>query len=164
MRWLIFFFMLHSAGYATNPDCIEAFETYRVSGQSMSGIVEEGEKVLLAKGFYKCNPVERDDIVLYDYAGSDIPLIKSVKGLPGDSIQLKNGILHINGEAIKTASGNFYKPDSQAMTMLNLYINRHNQIIPARAFLLLGSKSNTLDSGSFGWVSQRNLIGKVFFK
>ena len=44
---------------------------------------------------------ELGDIVVFRHPQSNADFIKRVVGLPGDSIQMKQGVLHINGEAVE---------------------------------------------------------------
>ena len=44
---------------------------------------------------------ERGDVVVFRHPVSGRDFIKRLTGLPGDRIQMKNGVLHINGEAVK---------------------------------------------------------------
>ncbi len=51
---------------------------------------------------------QRGDIVVFRKPGSSDDFIKRLIGLPGDRIQMKNGVLYINGaEAPQTPDGNF---------------------------------------------------------
>ncbi|QYX58246.1 signal peptidase I [Roseovarius sp. SCSIO 43702] len=44
---------------------------------------------------------ERGDIVVFRHPVTGTDFIKRVIGLPGDKVQMKDGVLHINGEAAK---------------------------------------------------------------
>ncbi len=44
---------------------------------------------------------ERGDIVVFRHPANGTDFIKRVIGLPGDRIQVRNGVLHINGEPVK---------------------------------------------------------------
>ncbi|KGB80979.1 MAG: signal peptidase I [Confluentimicrobium sp.] len=54
---------------------------------------------------------ERGDVVVFRHPVNGSDFIKRLIGLPGDTIQMVNGVLHINGEAVKLeADGTFAEP------------------------------------------------------
>ena len=70
------------------PACISEERPLKVWGSSLSGLIEDGAVLKVLMGYYKCHPVERDDIIVYNYSGAD-PLVKIVKGVEADKFQLK---------------------------------------------------------------------------
>ncbi len=137
-----------------------------VNGNSLSGLIENGEKVLVYYGYYDCREVERSDMVIYGYAGNKEPLIKIIHGIPGDRFELKtskNGWnIIINGEILKNSEGLNYNLSGSAYKMLHLYENDYQGIIPRNAYLLLGNLvSGTLDSTRFGLVGKGGILGKA---
>ncbi|PRY24143.1 signal peptidase I [Aliiruegeria haliotis] len=54
---------------------------------------------------------ERGDVVVFRHPVNGQDFIKRLIGLPGDRVQVKNGILHLNGEAVPTEPvGMFVEP------------------------------------------------------
>jgi signal peptidase I len=66
-----------------------------IAGVNLCGIVE-GKKGRLLGGEPK-----RGDVVVFKHPATKADFIKRLIGLPGDRIQIKNGVLNINGEAVK---------------------------------------------------------------
>jgi signal peptidase I len=64
---------------------------------SMEPTLLDRDRVLAHRGYYDANKPEAGDIVLYLKPGSDVTVIQRVVGLPGDSIQVTDGELLING-------------------------------------------------------------------
>jgi signal peptidase I len=52
---------------------------------------------------------ERGDVVVFKHPSSQVDFIKRLIGLPGDKIQMKNGLLHINDVAVKSESGGVFE-------------------------------------------------------
>ena len=134
----------------------------KVEGTSMEGIVSNGDNVMVAKGYYVCNEICRKDIVIYHYAGMKIPLIKIVCGVPGDSLKTEGSHVLINGKPVLLSYGSPYIADNGALKIIKLYEQSYQGIIPKDAFLILGNKTGTTDSGRFGLAGKQDILGKVF--
>lgn len=162
--FLILFLMSHSVRCSTSTRAVI------VRGSSLHGIVDGGQEVKIVSGYYACNPIQRDDVVEYQYSGIESPLIKIVKGLPGDRwglVKNERGLseIFINGIALTNSFGVKYEIDELRARILQLYINDYKGIIPPDAYLILGNlPGGSVDSTKFGLVRGGELIGKVFIK
>jgi signal peptidase I len=164
---------LENLGVQTQPpsskNCETTEKVAEVRGNSLSGLIEEGAKIKVLENYYACNDVKRGDIIEYRYAGNPNPIIKIVKGVPGDKISLKqNGNywnILINGEVLKNSKGEAYRLDDRGYKILSLYINDYRGVIPPDAYLILGNDpAGSLDSSRFGLVGKDDFIGKVLFE
>lgn len=150
-----------------NQICSYQLEKRIVRGSSLEPLIRNGQEVKVFFNYYKCNEIRRDDIVLYSYAGNNAPLIKIVKGIPGDSFKLvKAGenqwYILINGEVLKNSQRIPYLISGEKYQLLSIYEKNYQGIIPENAYLLLGnSPSGSTDSTSFGLVSQQDILAKV---
>lgn len=144
-------------------------EERTVRGNSLTGLINEGTTVKIVFDYYKSNEVARGDVVAYAFSGNKDPIIKIVRGIPGDKFDVVNdGIkwrLQINGAIVKNSAGEPYSLDDRACRMLALYITDYKGVIPANAFLILGNLvEGTTDSTRFGLVDRGDFIGKVIYK
>jgi len=151
--------------YATGS-CPVVYKTEVVSGSSLAGFVESGDSVRVAYDYYACAEVERGDVVIYNDIGNPEPIIKLVKGVPGDSFMLAlsegGAKIFINGEALMTTSAGAYRVSDAAYQLLSLYERDYQGKIPPGALLILGNlPGGSRDSTRFGFASRENLMGKV---
>ena len=74
-----------------------------VVGSSMSDTLEAGDEILVNRFVYKVTAPKRGDVIVFLPNGNKKShyYVKRVIGVPGDTIQIKNGILYVNGEEYK---------------------------------------------------------------
>ena len=75
------------------------FEFVRVDGPSMEPTLYTDEYVFMEKVTYWFRKPQRGDIVICSFPNSSESYVKRVIGIPGDVIEVKNGVLYINGSA-----------------------------------------------------------------
>jgi signal peptidase I len=152
-----------------SQNCPIKIEEKIVKGNSLEPLIKDGETIEVLFGYYDCHTIERNDIVLYSYAGNKNPIIKIIKGIPGDRFSLKktnNGwYILINGEILKNSENQPYILDDQGYRLLSLYEKDYKGIIPEDAYLILGNlPQGSLDSSHFGLVGKKDILGKVRVK
>ena len=81
----------------------------------------------------------------------DKNLLKRVIGLPGDLIEIKNGVVFRNGEVI----------DDYAIEHKDTVTNLTAKVSKGHIFVLGDNRTNSLDSRVIGEVSLENVLGKV---
>ena len=82
--------------------------TYSVASTSMAPGLLAGDWVLAHAYAYEEKPVERGDIAVFKLPTNGSDYLMRIIGLPGDNIQLKTGILHINGKAVGREPAGIY--------------------------------------------------------
>jgi signal peptidase I len=152
-----------------SQNCPIKIEEKIVKGNSLEPLIKDGETIEVLFGYYDCHPIQRNDIVLYSYSGNKNPIIKIIKGIPGDKFSLKktsNGwYILINGEILKNSENQPYILDDQGYRLLSLYEKDYKGIIPEDAYLILGNlPQGSLDSSHFGLVGKKDILGKVRVK
>jgi signal peptidase I len=152
-----------SLGNGTSDSVVEEF---KVNGNSLFPIIQDKENIIIDKGYYNVHPINRNNIVLVQFSWRENPLLKIVKAIPSDTIELRestNGFnVIVNNKVLKTSEGASYVFDGGSADMISLYIQDYNGIIPENAYLVLGNRaSGTLDSTKFGLIDKSNIIGKL---
>jgi len=79
-------------------------QAFRVQGTSMLPVLEDGEKILVNKLVYRFRPITRGEVVVFWFPGDpSVSFIKRVVGLPGDQVELRRGVLFVNGQKVPEA-------------------------------------------------------------
>lgn len=155
--------LLYGLGNGAGQNRIE----YRqVLGTSLSGLVSPGEIISLELGYYDSQPVKRLDLVAYAYRGAHNPIVKIVKGLPGDKFEVESMedgcTIHINSGVLKNSLGDSYRFSVRACDMLRLYERDFSSVIPRNSYLVLGNlQTGSQDSSRFGLISGKDILGRV---
>lgn len=129
-------------------------------GQSMDVTLSGGDTVLLNELSYKLKDPARGDVISFRPNGSDSThsYIKRIIGLPGETVQIKNGMIYINDELY------LEKADYPAMTSAGL-AEEPVTLGNAEYFVLGDNRNNSEDSrfADIGNVNLSDIEGKVWF-
>ncbi len=128
------------------------FQPYRVEMGSMTPTLHEGDLVIVNKLYKKPGSLERGDIVVFrPPSNQDVSYIKRVIGLPGETVEVRNGKVKINGEEleedyISTATPSLFGP----------------QVLQEDEYFVMGDhRNNSLDSRDFGPIEQKTIEGRA---
>lgn len=144
---------------------IKSFEVFNVS---MLPTYREGDLIIVNKLAYAFGntPSRQDEIVFYAPGNGIKPafdlfftqhpscFIKRVIGLPGDTVEIRNKQVLVNGAALREPylndAPNYYMPARQ---------------IPAGQYFVLGDNRNHSNDSHTGWlVPAGDIIGDVWFR
>ena len=127
----------------------------RVEGYSMEPTLFGHQRLVIEKLSYHFHEPKRDDIVVLRVQnyGRDM-LIKRVIGLPGETIEVREGQVFINGAALDEPylaqmTGGAYPPT----------------IVPEGYVFVMGdNRNNSNDSRSFGPISFDDIVGRAWIR
>lgn len=145
--------------------------------------------VFLPKGRVLASQPQRGDVIVFRPVHEpNVDYVKRLIGLPGDEIQMKGGLLHINGVPVqrellglrdfKEESGNFvrllaYKetlPNGQSYTVFDrqpdaLLDDTPVYRVPAGNYFMMGDDRDNSDDSrqNVGYVPFERLVGKAEF-
>jgi len=126
----------------------------RVEGQSMEPNLHTDQRLVVEKLSYRFHGPHRFDIVVLKLPnqGEDL-LIKRVIGLPGETVEIKDGHVYIDGVLL-----------NEPFTSEETRPGRHNQITvpPLHVFVLGDNRGRSNDSRSFGPVPIENIVGRAW--
>jgi len=128
-------------------------DTVIVLGISMEPNFHTGQRVLVSKVTYLMHEPERGDVIVFKPSnGVEGEFIKRIIALPGDTVEVKDGAVHINGTRLKEPY--IKSPPSYHLS---------EKEIPVNNYFVLGDNRNRSDDSHNGWVVPRqNIIGKAW--
>jgi signal peptidase I len=135
-----------------------------VDGSSMLPTLHDGERLIVNKlVYYKIERfswghVNRGDVIVFWYPKNpDKSYVKRVIGLPGDIVELRNGIVYVNDQVMHE----FYLDGSYNQAAGNL----SPQKVEDHYYFVMGdNRDNSSDSRYWGLVPEKYVYGKVFFR
>lgn len=166
-------------------------EPFQIPSKSMLPTLKVGDFILVSKFTYGIRmPVlrtklvdvsspDRGDVMVFFPPHEDRYFIKRVVGLPGDKVQVLNGVLYVNGEQMLQTlmPEEATSPRSVVMTE-NLMDSQHliqkrisptrlsqsySTIVPEGHYFMMGdNRDNSSDSRVWGAVPEDRIVGKAF--
>ena len=157
--WLIILAGAIFAGWAVTRYCVEKT---KMVGSSMSGTLEDGDKILINLLSYseKDDP-ERFDIIVFEKNGKEHSYygIRRVIGLPGERVQVRNGSVYINGEKLEEPMN--------ADPMLVSGLADNEILLDEDEFFVLGDNRNNSEDSRFtsmGNVTRDEIVGRAWIR
>lgn len=125
----------------------------RVHGLSMEPSLHSEQRLVVEKISYRLHGPRRGDIVVFGVPQSDELLIKRVVGLPGEKVEIHDGMVYINGEPLQEP-----------------YLDQETRgrfgpitVPPLHVFVLGDNRSFSNDSRAFGAVPIADVVGRAWF-
>tara|TARA_A100001015_G_C14937376_1_gene691045 strand:- start:842 stop:1429 length:588 start_codon:yes stop_codon:yes gene_type:complete len=122
---------------------------------SMIPTFKINDRLFVNKFIYRFTTPERGDIVVFKSPKKDKnDYVKRCIGLPGDTIEIKKGIVYINQLPLSLPGVNIQRD----------YDYKSEITVPDNQYYVLGdNRANSLDSRYWGFVPKENLVGKALF-
>jgi signal peptidase I len=103
------------------------------------------------------SPIERGDVVVFRYPEDpDLDFVKRVIGLPGDRVEMRDGITYVNGEPLEEP---YVEPENRRARRF-----LRPRFVPEDELFVMGdNRDNSNDSRAWGTVPRSAIKGKAFF-
>lgn len=132
-------------------------EARQIPSGSMEPTILIGDRVWTDKLLLKLGEIKRGDIVVFtppDSVESEYPYIKRVIGLPGETVEIRNGKVLINGQPLDEP----YVAE-EAMTPYG------PETVPAGKYLVMGDNRNHSNDGRFwGFLDRERISARAVFR
>ena len=143
------------------PFIVQAF--FIPSG-SMRPTLEERDHILVNKFLYRFTAPKRGDIVVFkcptEADPHEVDYIKRLVGLPGDVIEVKEGVVYRNGKGLKESYTNKSDPDASFPGEI-LYDMPPVKVEKGRFFVMGDNRNNSNDSHKWGQLDRNRVLGKA---
>ncbi|MCD6291423.1 MAG: signal peptidase I [Anaerolineae bacterium] len=124
----------------------------RVYGQSMEPNLHTSQRLVVEKISYRFHSPRRGDIVVIHVPGYREPLIKRVIALPGETLEIRKGVVYINGQPLDEPYVVYRSQESFGPIV----------IPPLHVFVMGDNRAASNDSRAFGPVHIDNVIGRAW--
>lgn len=153
-------------------------QNFRVEGPSMEPGLHDGQYLLVNKAVYfkidvgnlsryipfinaddndtryLFHPPKRGDVVVFRYPRDpNRDFIKRIIGIPGDTVQIDQGMVSVNGVLLDEP----YINEGSTFSL-------EPRTVPPNSYFVMGdNRPNSSDSRNWGFVPEENIIGKAMF-
>ena len=140
---------------------IQAFlvQAFYIPSSSMVPTLEVGDRVLVNKLSYDLHDVNRGDLVVFerpdDAVGEIKDLIKRVIGLPGETVEIRDGTVIVDGHVL----------DEPYLAADEVLADFAPTAVPENHVFVMGdNRDDSRDSRVFGPISTDSIVGRAFLR
>ena len=152
------------------------FQAFYIPSESMKPTLNVGDRVLVNKLSYKMHDVNRGDIVVFttppraEDANSNIQdLVKRVIGLPGETVEFREGGVFVNGRPLEEPY--VHRQPTQPLQK-NVPTGcgapsdgQPGCVVPSNEVYVMGdNRPASKDSRFFGPIKESSIVGRVFVR
>ena len=139
-----------------------AVEKTTMMGVSMNTTLNDGDKIIINKLAYLRSEPKRYDVIVFSQSksGHGYHNIKRVIGLPGETVEITNGAVYINGKILEEDM-----EELEAMRVAGLADKPI--VLGENEFFVLGDNRNYSEDSRFaniGIVVKSDIIGKAWLR
>ncbi len=133
-------------------------QAFFIPSGSMEPTLRTGDRILVSKFTYRIWEIRRGDIIVFRYPlNPNKDFVKRVVGLPGERIEMKDGLVQINNRPLSEVYPTALPGGDRACSS-----NYGPETVPTGSVFVLGdNRCNSEDSRFFGFVPIKNIVGRA---
>jgi signal peptidase I len=135
------------------------FQAFYIPSASMVPTLKEHDRVLVNKLSYKVHDVHRGDIVVFTKPKSEQSdihdLVKRVIGLPGETVEGRDGHIYIDGKLLKEP----YLKQAAVGAPFSAQTLGDDEV-----WVMGDNRAESRDSRYFGPIKEKTIVGRVFVR
>ena len=143
-------------------------QPFQVRQFSMQDTIEDGEFVLVDRLTPRFDPYHRGDIIVFtppenaETQGGE-PFIKRVIGVAGDEVELREGLVYVNGVAIDEPY--IFEEDGVPQESLPAPGGATHWVVPVDELFVMGDhRQDSADSRNFGPIEVSHVVGRAWLR
>ena len=132
------------------------YQPVKIEGNSMTPLLSDHDAIVINRLAYHFEPVHRGDVVVFRYPlDATESFIKRIVGLPGETVQIRQGLVYVNGVCLSEPYLASQCEDLSDFGPIQ---------VPGGSYFVLGDcRSSSNDSRIFGTVARRLIQGRAAF-
>jgi len=159
-RWYVYLGIILILGLLVNRIWADltfsAVKAYKIPTQSMSPTLELGDHLIVDMKAYQTNEPQRGDLIVFKYPMiKSVPYVKRLIGLPGETIEIRNRMIYVNGNPLIERYVQYTDPNS-----ISEHYGPYN-LAHGEYFVLGDNRDNSQDSRYWGPVKKSLILGQA---
>jgi signal peptidase I len=131
-------------------------EPFSIPTASMAPTLAVGDHVLADTLSYRLREPRRDELAVFTAPDSGDLLLKRIVGVGGDTVEIRDGVLFVNGDRRREPYVPYDRVDSVYFGPVR---------VPAGSVFVMGDdRANSRDSRDFGPVAESALVGRAVLR
>lgn len=136
------------------------FQAFVIPSGSMLPTLRIGDYLLVNKFVYLFHPIRRGDIIVFKFPQDETrDFIKRVVGLPGETLEIRDRQVFINGRPLHESYAVYSEPP--LLRAPGSYHLGPMVIPPGHLFVMGDNRDNSLDSRSWGLLDESKVVGEA---
>lgn len=157
LEWILYIIVIIGVSYLI---ITYVGQRTRVDGQSMETTLSHGDNLIIDKISYRFRDPERFEIIVFPFEYTENTYyIKRIMGLPGETIQIIDGYIYVNGVQLEEHYG------AEVMNQAGIAAEPIT-LGPDEYFVLGDNRNHSSDSRdpSVGVLKREQLMGRAFLR